>query len=94
MLATLQYFRDPPEDDPDGEPKAWPIFGVLEMICVLIFTVEYVMRISTCHAVRAELLNTDVLLDMVLGDIPIVFQTRLQRLVSFVTSPANLVDLV
>ena len=31
---------------------------------------------------------------MVLGDIPIVFQTRLQRLVSFFLSPFNLVDLL
>ena len=43
---------------------------------------------------RAELLNTDVLLDMVLGDIPIIFQTRMQRLINFIFNPGNLVDLV
>ena len=74
------------------EPKESPLFGVLEAICVAIFTVEYAGRLLTCHAVRTELMSNEVLLDMVVGDIPIVFQTRGTRFLNFIFAPPNLID--
>ena len=61
---------------------------------MIIFSIEYAVRLLTCHAVRQELLSSDVLLDMVLGDIPISFQSRSQRLFNFVLSPSNIIDAV
>ncbi|CAD7949430.1 unnamed protein product [Amoebophrya sp. A120] len=74
------------------EPQQADIFWTLELICVVIFTVEYGVRICCFPFARAELFSSDILLDMCLGDLPIAFQSSRQRLFNFFFSPPNLVD--
>jgi hypothetical protein len=94
ILQTLRVCRAPPDNDPNGEPIPLGVFGHIEFVSIIIFSVEYVIRLSTSYAMRQELFNDDVLLGMLVGDSPIVTKTPFQRFWSFLTEPSNVVDLL
>ena len=62
------------------------------MFCIIVFTAEYVLRLCTCHTLRSEIISRDYLVDMVVGDVPIAFKSRMGRLTEFFFQPANMVD--
>jgi hypothetical protein len=93
ILSTLADWRFPPKDDSLGEPQAHEVFGKIELICLGIFTVEYVARFCTAHATRKELLDSEALLLMLCGDAPIRVHSPLKRLGLFIVEPSNLIDL-
>jgi hypothetical protein len=94
ILSTLLVLRLAPDDDPDGPLLAHPVFGHLEFACVLIFSVEYVCRLSTAHATRLELLDQNSMLSMLIADTPLVWETSRERLTKFVLDPSNVIDIL
>jgi len=94
IIQTLRVCRAPPTEDPDGEPVPHDLFSTIEFISIIVFTAEYVVRLSTAYAMRQELFNDDMLLEMLVGDAPIVQKTGWQRFWGFATEPSNVVDLL
>ncbi|CAD7959732.1 unnamed protein product [Amoebophrya sp. A25] len=77
------------------EPKAHKIFDQLEVVCVLIFSAEYLLRLLTCHGCRPEILSEEYLLKLCLGEYSLARRSgRLRRFVNFVFTPMNLVDVL
>ncbi|CAD7941066.1 unnamed protein product [Amoebophrya sp. A25] len=74
------------------EPEQSEFFWIVELLCVVVFTVEYGVRIAAYPFARAELFSQEILMDMCVGDLPVSFQTSHVRLFNFFFSPANLVD--
>jgi len=78
--------------DDNCEPQQPSYFYQLEVVCVVVFSMEYFARLFTCHAVRSEYLNDELLIDMVLGDQSLRSKSRRDRVLSFMTQPPNVVD--
>lgn len=63
IMESMPAFRSTPEECKvpltvkDCEPRPWPIFVTLEQIAIAIFTVDYVCRILTVHAVSPSECN-------------------------------------
>ncbi|CAD7926361.1 unnamed protein product [Amoebophrya sp. A120] len=76
------------------EPVATPEFELLEVVCVMVFTFEYVTRIVSCHACRPELIHTNGLLELVLNENCKRKSSAVQRVWQFFINPLNLVDLM
>lgn len=91
ILATLPELQEFQEDG--QKPKTADIFGKIDVICLMLFTFEYIVRLVTCWAVRSELFEKATLMALVTGHDPIVLPTSLWRLWSFVMSVPNLIDL-
>mmetsp|Transcript_19177 Transcript_19177/g.47937 ORF Transcript_19177/g.47937 Transcript_19177/m.47937 type:complete len:869 (-) Transcript_19177:1237-3843(-) len=85
-LTEVDYCKE------NCEPEQAGIFWTLELLCVIIFSIEYGARFTAFPFSRVELFSQDVLLDMCLGDLPIAFQSGKQRMFNFFFSPPNLVD--
>ncbi|CAD7936631.1 unnamed protein product [Amoebophrya sp. A120] len=88
-LATFEYCRD------DCIPKQLPVFDQMEVVCVIIFSAEYIARLLTCHGCRPEVLSEDYLLKLCLGEHSLGRRHgRLRRLSDFILTPMNLVDVL
>jgi hypothetical protein len=92
ILGTTEDFQKPPVYPKKPEPKDY--FGVIEQICLIIFVVEYIGRLVTVWAYKSEVVSKSRLLDLTVGDEPIHLSTPEMRLVYFLLSPANIIDLV
>jgi len=64
----------------------------VEFCCLLLFIIEYVLRVTTCWAVRSELFDKALLLELVTSFDAIKLESPLRRLVRFVLLPSNLID--
>mmetsp|Transcript_10839 Transcript_10839/g.27955 ORF Transcript_10839/g.27955 Transcript_10839/m.27955 type:complete len:958 (-) Transcript_10839:150-3023(-) len=58
VMESMPEFRETPADCvldaltlEDCEPRAFPIFAQIEVVCIAIFTVDYIFRVCTVHAV-------------------------------------------
>lgn len=92
VLSTVEECQDPPEgDDP---PKPMHFFSYIEYVCLALFVIDYVTRLATCWAVRAEVLEKQQLLDLTAGHDTICLASAPQRFINFVLKPSNLIDLV
>eukprot|EP00392_Amoebophrya_sp_AT5.2_P001079 g1081.t1 len=76
------------------EPVPALIFDVLEIFCVIIFSLEYVVRIVSSHGCRAEVLEFQGLHDMVLNESVQTEKRSWARVWRFFISPMNLIDLM
>lgn len=99
VVSTLPHVKQvPPEGcgdkGPICEPKAHPIFGIIESCCVVPFTIEFLARFLTVHSVRLEFFNNHALLEAITGDKPIRFQRPLNRMIMFCQEPSNLIDVL
>lgn len=95
FLATMPSLKTAPENCslPPCEPHEHEIFDSLEIICIALFTMEYLVRVCTAPFAHHELLDIDFVLDIVTETKRWRPPTQFQRLVTFVCTPANLVDL-
>jgi hypothetical protein len=94
MLSTLLVCRNAPENDPDGVPQQHEAFLHLEFACVMVFSVEYMLRLLTARATRLELLDQDQLLDTLVNDQPLQWLSPAQRTWRFVSDPSNVIDIL
>eukprot|EP00929_Paragymnodinium_shiwhaense_P112579 TRINITY_DN80827_c0_g1_i1.p1 TRINITY_DN80827_c0_g1~~TRINITY_DN80827_c0_g1_i1.p1 ORF type:complete len:732 (-),score=142.73 TRINITY_DN80827_c0_g1_i1:57-2252(-) len=91
ILSTVPRFQVYPEDGSQPLPDA--NFKVVEAICLACFVCEYVVRVSTCWAVRSEVFDQARLLDITTGYDVVHSPSPLKRLLMFMLTPSNLVDL-
>lgn len=91
ILGTLPSCQR--HDPPRSAPKPVPAFETIESICLVLFTIEYVVRLCTVWNVRAEIFVPENLLEMAAGYEGTPKASKLLRLVRFVLGPANLIDL-
>jgi len=68
-------------------------FAIIEDVCLIIFTIEYCLRLCTVWAVRLEVLDNKRLMDLACGYEKIVLSSPLWRVIYFLIAPANLIDL-
>jgi len=79
---------------PICEPKPHPIFAIIESVCVVPFTIEFLARFLTVHSVRLEFFNNHALLEAITGDKPIRFLKPFNRMMMFCQEPSNLIDVL
>mmetsp|Transcript_59943 Transcript_59943/g.130011 ORF Transcript_59943/g.130011 Transcript_59943/m.130011 type:complete len:793 (+) Transcript_59943:71-2449(+) len=91
ILSTVPEFQVYPSDG--SMPKAAEAFGTIEDVCLWLFTVEYVIRLGTCWAVRTEYFDKVKLLEIICGYEAIPVVSAPWRVLKFMREPSNLVDL-
>lgn len=73
VLSTFSTFIDPDYDcagEPvpgSCEPRPLPAFLLVESLCIYFFTAEYVVRLFSCHSVRFEIQEEDVITNILTG---------------------------
>jgi len=92
ILGTSEDFQKEPVGNNKPEPE--DSLASVELVCLWIFVVEYIFRICTCWAVRAEVADKEKLLSLSLGSGPLHVMTPSQRLLFFCIAPSNVIDLV
>lgn len=93
VLSTVPEYQDRPPEDPAGQPVPKEIFATVERVCLVFFVLEYLMRLLTCFTVRAEVFNRQLLRELTVSDEAINLPSAPMRLLRFILSPSNLVDL-
>merc|ERR1719424_985956 len=91
ILSTAPEFQKEPVGVFKPEPE--DVFGILENVCLSIFLIEYVIRLCTCWAVRAEL-TEDKLLELTVGYEVIQLTTPGSRFFGYLSALSNIIDLV
>lgn len=91
ILSTVPDFQDKPSDG--SAPKIHPAFDAIENTCLVIFVLEYLVRLCTCWAIRDEVFNEAMLLELTTGYERIKLSTPVERLLRFIINPSNLIDL-
>uniref|UniRef100_A0A7S4UCC9 EF-hand domain-containing protein n=1 Tax=Alexandrium monilatum TaxID=311494 RepID=A0A7S4UCC9_9DINO len=93
ILSTLPVLQESPCEK--CEPEPLPEFSHIDTVCVIVFTIEYLVRLVTAAFMRTELpiLNQDLIIDLMCTDELIRWPTKLQRTWDFVRAPPNLIDL-
>jgi len=89
-LPTLQY-RAP--DCPRCEPQQPASIDIIETICVIFFTMEYLTRVLLAPFCRDELLDYERVLDLVTEHEEMSIPKPAVRFLKFVTAPMNIIDL-
>jgi len=92
VLSTMSTFQV--QDSPEQAPQPAPVLTHIDTVCLVIFVVEYLLRLLTCWNVRLELArkNQTRLLDMVVGYQPIFLPSPFTRVLRFMLTPTNVVD--
>ncbi|KAK3257314.1 hypothetical protein CYMTET_33594 [Cymbomonas tetramitiformis] len=94
VTETMQEFASSPSDDMNGEPIPDPIFGHIEAFCIICFTVEFLSRAFTVHAIREQHELTYVLFQpSQKTDHHPPTRSGLQKTVSWVLDVMNVIDL-
>lgn len=91
ILSTVPEFQDSPADG--SSPKHLPAFDVIENCCLILFVMEYLVRLCTCWAIRDEVFDKEKLLDLITGYERIQLASPATRVFNFVMNGQNLVDL-
>lgn len=98
ILSTVSEFqKDDPwrvKHDSDAKPEPKDIFNVIEMVCLIIFIIEYVTRLCTCWAHKPEVFDKNRLLELVVGYEEIYPPNPWMKLILFIIAPSNVIDLV
>eukprot|EP00746_Dinoflagellata_sp_MGD_P011227 gnl/MRDRNA2_/MRDRNA2_123484_c0_seq1.p1 gnl/MRDRNA2_/MRDRNA2_123484_c0~~gnl/MRDRNA2_/MRDRNA2_123484_c0_seq1.p1 ORF type:complete len:647 (+),score=126.92 gnl/MRDRNA2_/MRDRNA2_123484_c0_seq1:70-2010(+) len=97
MMSTSMAFQEVPcESSIPGECKPQPkmYLVVVEVVCIYIFTMEYLIRICLVHAVRFELLNEIWLEALLAGEEGVKKRVDAPHITTlkFFFEPANLID--
>jgi len=95
ILSTVDEFQDRGEGpEPLLEaPSPTPLLKNIDLICLMLFCVEYLVRLATVWNVRMEVFKKNRLLDLVVGFDPIYLPGPGLRVLRFIFTPANLIDL-
>lgn len=91
ILGTLPQCQI--QDPPYSEPKGIEAFKAIEEVCLGLFCVEYLARLLTVWNVRSEIFDEQNVLDTVIGFEPLYRNYGLMRLLRFIFTPSNLIDL-
>jgi len=91
ILSTVPEFQDKPTDG--SAPKPGPAFDVLENFCLIIFVIEYLIRVCTCWAIRDEVFDKAALLELAVGYERIERTSPVGKLIRFIFNFQNLIDL-
>jgi len=94
ILGTLPQFRERIEDCPTCEPEQLEVFNALEVGCIVVFTIEYGLRVSLVPFSRSELLDYEKILEFVTEHEDIGIPSRTKRLCRFLMEPMNVIDLL
>lgn len=98
ILSTSTSFQEVPCESPTPgkcEPQPRSYLVVVEVICIYVFTIEYLIRLCLVHAVRFELLNEIWLEALLLGEEGFKKQRVTAPHITtlkFFLQPANLID--
>jgi len=76
-----------------SKPKPVPAFDYIEQVCLILFVIEYVARLLSVWAVKDDTIDEQRLLDFVTGFQPMQRTSSFQRVVRFLLSPSNVIDL-
>lgn len=76
-----------------AEPKGMPAFEIIEEVCLVLFVCEYLARLLTVWNVRAEIFDEQNVLETVIGFEPLYRNYGFMRLLRFVFTPSNIIDL-
>lgn len=90
-LPSMQERRDKNCDECAPEPLE--VFGYIDIVCVGMFTVEYVARLFTALFTRQELVDQERMIRIVASDAAIRGQSKFQRFLSFSFNISNIIDL-
>mmetsp|Transcript_7975 Transcript_7975/g.20604 ORF Transcript_7975/g.20604 Transcript_7975/m.20604 type:complete len:771 (-) Transcript_7975:87-2399(-) len=82
-----------PECQVEPIPSQCGIWKTIEDVCLMLFVIEYCLRLFTCWAVRSEIFDKTELHNMVVGFEPIKLPSPVTRLWRFIFAPSNLIDL-
>mmetsp|Transcript_9154 Transcript_9154/g.20382 ORF Transcript_9154/g.20382 Transcript_9154/m.20382 type:complete len:823 (-) Transcript_9154:84-2552(-) len=88
-LPTMQY-----QCCETCAPKPKPIFSRIDTVCVILFTIEYMLRLGTAACMRSALTNQEDLVRDICSDEAIAWPTKLQRMWAYMRAWPNLIDLV
>jgi len=93
ILSTVPdpVFQDDFQNGEAPKPRAW--FAEVEFICLIIFLLEYILRLSCCWAVRQEVYDKDNLMELACGYEKIFLSEPVRVTLKFIFSPSNLIDL-
>jgi len=91
ILSTVPELQDNPSDG--SAPKPGPVFDYIENGCLIIFVLEYLIRLCTCWAMRDEVFDKALLLEMATGYERIQLSSPVVRICRFVVNGQNLIDL-
>lgn len=94
VLSTMPEYREPPDHCEVCEPQPDPVFSIIEYICVVMFTVEYSLRLIAVPKVRTELFDEKKLLGLMTHDDVLHLPSGFQRLLKFLLDPSNIIDLI
>eukprot|EP00928_Gymnodinium_smaydae_P073278 TRINITY_DN56514_c0_g1_i1.p1 TRINITY_DN56514_c0_g1~~TRINITY_DN56514_c0_g1_i1.p1 ORF type:complete len:783 (-),score=135.83 TRINITY_DN56514_c0_g1_i1:20-2368(-) len=78
---------------PTCEPVPTEEFEYIDVVCVILFTIEYCLRLLTASFMRMELMNQDELIRMICTDEILVWPTKARRTWDFVRAWPNVIDL-
>jgi hypothetical protein len=91
ILSTVPEFQETPADG--SAPKPGKVFEHIENCCLIIFVIEYLIRICTCWAIRDEVFDKALLLEMATGYERIQLSSPVMRVIKFIFNIQNLIDL-
>lgn len=74
-------------------PEPFQVFRDIDTICVILFTIEYVLRLVTAAWMRVELVNEADMIGFMCTEESVVWPSPFQRMLKFGTGYANLIDL-
>lgn len=91
FLATLPSMQT--QSCSSCRPVTKPVFNHIEIVCVTVFTFDYVSRLFACAGSKTET-NFEQVLDIVTSFRPYRRPTVTQRVKQFLVRPINVVDLI
>lgn len=92
VLSTLPSMQEQSCDTCAPEP--FESFVWIDTVCVILFTIEYMLRLCTAAFMRMELTNQDEIISNMCTEEVIHWPTKAQRVWDFMRSIPNLIDLV
>mmetsp|Transcript_32378 Transcript_32378/g.58839 ORF Transcript_32378/g.58839 Transcript_32378/m.58839 type:complete len:749 (+) Transcript_32378:133-2379(+) len=74
-------------------PEELKIFDLLDTICLLLFSLEYLLRVYTAAFMRTELMNEEEMIESMTTDNMTDRPTKCTRVLTFVMAWPNLIDI-
>merc|ERR1719478_632862 len=91
ILSTVPELQEKKEDG--SQPTPGPAFDYIENACLIVFVLEYLARLCTCWAIRDEVFDKAVLLELATGYERIKLSSPVIRVIRFIFNLQNMVDL-
>jgi len=101
ILSTVRSMQqgcpdfDSPDYDENCKPKPKEFFSKIDLVCVVLFTAEYILRLVLSAFMRTELVDSEkvLLLSWMISDEVIRVPSKLQRVARWALDWSNLIDL-